>query len=261
MSPADPSRRQFVAAAAAFAAAAALTSRSADAAGGRGNVQVQARSPGPFTAVHLRVPADAEVRTGNADGLTIETDAALLPLVETVVVDGALEIRLARGVTEIRPTVLRIVVTARHIDDLAVAGSGALKTEALRTGALHLSVAGTGSITATKLHCEQLHASVAGSGTITLDGEAPRLTASVAGSGDLAAGHLRSESASVNLAGSGSVTVWPAAALTASLVGSGDVRYYGQPKVRASSAGSGSVRRAAGSPSSSARPERLTPPA
>jgi hypothetical protein len=250
MSPADPSRRQFVAAAAAFAAAAALASRSAEAAGGRGNVQVQARSPGPFTAVHLGVPADAEVRTGNADGLTIETDADLLPLIETVVVDGALEIRPLRGVTAIRPSVMRIVVTARHIDGLAVAGSGDLKTDALRTGVLHLSVAGTGSITATKLHCDRLHASVAGSGTITVDGEAPRLTASLAGSGDLAAGRLRSDTARVSVAGSGSATVWPAAELTASLVGSGDVRYYGDPKVRTSAAGSGAVRRVANSPSS-----------
>jgi hypothetical protein len=245
-----PRRRFLVAAAACTVLVVASWAWAAEPVRGSGAVQVQARSPGAFTAVHLSLPADVEVRTAGADGLTIETDANLLPLIETRIVNDALEIRLVRGVTGTRPTVLRIVVNARHIDGLAVAGLGNIKAQALRTGALDLSVAGSGSITATSLLCENLHASVAGSGRITLDGTAPRLTASVAGSGDLAAGRLRSETATVNLAGSGGATVWPAATLTAALVGSGDLRYYGNPSVSTSAVGSGAVRRVASSPSS-----------
>jgi hypothetical protein len=242
-------RRQFLGAACALAAlAAAPCARAAEQVDGRGGVQVQARAPGAFTAVELSLPAQVEVRLAGADGLTIETDGNLLPLIETPVVDGTLEIRLARSVAGIHPTVLRIVVHARRIERLAVAGSGSIATEALRAAALKLSVAGTGSIAAARLHCDALEASLAGSGSITVDGEAPALRASVAGSGDLAAGRLRSDTARVSLAGSGSATVWTAGELTASLVGSGDVRYYGNPRVRTSSVGSGTVRRAAGSP-------------
>ena len=243
-------RRRFLAAAALAAMGAAFASHASESIAGRGGVQVQTRTPGAFTAVHVAVPADVDVRIADADSLTIQTDANLLPLIETAIVNGALEIRLPRNVSAIRPTVLRIAVRARRIEGLAVAGSADLKAEALRSGSLHLSVAGSGSIAATQLHCDEVRASVAGSGKITLDGEAPRLTASVAGSGELAAGRLRSETARVNLAGAGSATVWPAAALTASIAGSGDLRYYGHPKVSTSTVGSGAVRRAAGAPGS-----------
>ena len=242
-------RRQFLATAWALAAlAAAPSARAAEQVDGRGSVQLQTRAPGAFTAVQLGMTAQVEVRIGGADDITIETDDNLLPLIETPVVNGALQIRLSRSVAGIHPTTLRIVVRARRIDRLAVAGSGSMRTEALRAGSLKLDVAGTGSIVAAGLHCDALEASVAGSGSITVDGEAPTLTASVAGSGDLVAGRLRSETARVSLAGSGNATVWTAGALTASLVGSGDLRYYGNPRVRTSSVGSGTVRQAAGSP-------------
>jgi hypothetical protein len=243
-------RRQFLLAACAAAALAAATgARAADQVEGRGAVQVQTRTPGAFTAVRLSVPAQVVVRTGEPDSLAIETDANLLPLIETAVVDGALEIRLARGVDGIRPTTLRIVVHARRIDRLAVAGSGRMTAESLHAASLQLDVAGTGSISAGQLRCDAVAASLTGSGAITLDGEAPTLSASVSGSGDLAAGRLRSDTVHVSLAGSGHATVWAAGELNASLVGSGDLRYYGHPRVHAASVGGGAVRRVAGSPS------------
>jgi hypothetical protein len=229
--------------------AAAPAVRAGETLAGRGPVQAQVRTPGAFTGVALRMPAEVEVSAGATDTVTVETSRDLLPLVETIVVRDTVVIRLREGVSGVDAAVLRIKVQARRIDALAVAGSGSIKAESLRSPSLKLSVTGSGSLVAARLHCGALDAAVAGSGSITVDGEATAFTASLAGSGDLMAARLRSDVARVSLAGSGTATVWTTGELVASLLGSGDVRYYGRPKLRISTLGSGAVRRVADAPS------------
>lgn len=242
------SRRRLLLVAASLAFLAAGTSAAAESIEGNGEIRVETRAPGAFTAVGLGAPADVEVRTGNADEVRIETDANLLPLIQTRVADGALTIRWPKHVGGIAPTRLRIVVQARRIEALAVAGAGSIKADGLRTEALRLSLSGSGTIALRNLQCQSLRTSQAGSGAIMADGKATRLVASLSGSGELQAARLESGTARVSIAGSGNATVWASSELNASLVGSGDLRYHGNPQVHESSVGTGSVRRIGGAP-------------
>jgi hypothetical protein len=247
-SPANLPRRAVLAALAA-AAATGPAHAAPDRVAGSGPVLAQTRRLDPFTGVALALPAQVELRIGSADSITIETNENLLPFIEAVVENGTLRIRPVRRGMSLTGDELKMVVTARRIERLSLAGSGAISGADLHAPRLNLDVAGGGSIALARVACEALAASIAGAGLVTIDGTAPDVSASIAGAGKLRAERLKSRAVNVNIVGSGEATVWAAGTLNASVAGSGTVRYYGSPKVRAATVGSGSAERIGPSPS------------
>jgi hypothetical protein len=216
---------------------------------GSGAIRKQAREVAHFNGLSVAVPAQVELRLGNTEGVTIETDDNLLPLVETVVVDGTLQIRPARKHITLQARTLKIVVQARSVERLAVAGSGSIDADALRGAKLQFDIGGSGSIKVKGIEAEAVAVSVGGSGDLKAgSGVARRLSISIGGSGDVDLGQLQSDTVSVSVAGSGAATVWAREALSMTIAGSGDVNYYGDPKVSKSVVGSGAARRLGAAP-------------
>lgn len=216
---------------------------------GNGNIVRQARQVSGFAGVSLAVPGNVELRVGDSEGITIETDDNLQPLIETVVEDGVLRIRPTSRNRNLHTGTMKIVVQARRIERLSVGGSGTIKAETLRSKRLDLDVGGSGTIDVAGIESDDVAAKVAGSGDIRVrGGSAPTVTVTVAGSGDVDLARVAANDAKVKVAGSGDVSVWPRSALTISIAGSGDVRYYGDPKIERRVAGSGEVRRMGDTP-------------
>ena len=209
---------------------------------GNGVRRTEARAVSGFTGIAMSVPGQLELRLGATDSVSIEADENILPLVETTVSRGTLHIKTQRE-QDIDPTVLRIVVQARQVELLSLAGAGSISADALKAATLKLDVGGSGSITLQRADIEELSVSMAGSGNATLAGKARDLKVSVAGSGSVSAAALPADEARVSIAGSGLATVSARTRLRASIAGSGSVRYQGDPKVERSIAGSGDVQR------------------
>jgi hypothetical protein len=216
---------------------------------GSGHVTKQARTVGHFTGLALAVPGNLELRIGNSEGVTVETDDNLQALVETVVENGTLTIRPARHNLNLRTHTLKIVVQAREIERVSLAGSGDIEADALRAPKLQFDIGGSGSIDVKRIEAATVAVSVGGSGNMKAGGGAARqLSVSIAGSGNADLGQVKADSASVKVAGSGEATVWSTGALSLSIAGSGDVGYYGDPALSKSVLGSGEVRRLGAAP-------------
>lgn len=215
---------------------------------GSGTVSRQVRAVGHFTGLALAVPGNVELRIGNSEGVTVETDDNLQALVETVVENGTLQIRPAKHNANLRAHTLKIVVQARNIERVALAGSGTVEADALQAQRLQFNIGGSGSIKVGTIEAESVAVSVGGSGDFDAGGAARELSVSIAGSGTADLGRLKAASASVKVAGSGEATVWATSALSMSIAGSGDVSYYGDPTVSRSIVGSGDVRRLGAAP-------------
>jgi len=209
---------------------------------GNGVKRTESRNVSGFTGVALSVPGQLEVRVGPTESVTVEADENILPLIETTVTRGTLHIRTQRG-QDIDPQVLRIVVQARQIDSLALAGAGSITSDGLKSTSLKIDLGGSGDVVLQRADIDALVVSVGGSGNVKLGGKARELRASIAGSGAIAAGALQAEDARVSIAGSGSATVSARSTLRVSIAGSGSVRYQGDPKLERSIAGSGDVQR------------------
>ena len=215
---------------------------------GSGNIKSERRNVSGFTGISLAVPASADVVQGGSEGISIETDDNILPLIETVVDGGQLKIRFKDRNMAVSTKTLRMTINVKTIDSLSVAGSGDLRAAKLQTTKLKSSIAGSGDVRIASLDADTLTVSIAGSGDFSAGGKANQVKAEIAGSGDLRIDKLAANNVKLSIAGSGDAAVWAKDTLTISVAGSGDVTYYGDAKVSQSVAGSGSVKRLGNAP-------------
>lgn len=215
---------------------------------GSGKIVKQNRETGHFTALASSIGGDVEIRQGNAEGVTVETDDNLQTLVETVVEKGTLRIRPARKNLSLDTRNLKIVVMARTLERVSVAGSGAVAADKLNAEHMQFDIGGSGELNVRELRAESLAVSLGGSGNLNVGGNVERLQISIGGSGEVQAGKLAARDASVSIGGSGEATVWASKALSASVAGSGDIGYYGDPQLSKNILGSGSIKRLGAAP-------------
>jgi len=210
---------------------------------GSGTVRTESRNVSGFSKISLAIPASAELVQGTTEGVSIESDDNIVPLIETVVENGTLKIRFSDKNMSVSTKTLKVTINAKTVEGLSVAGSGDLRAARLQSANLKTSIAGSGDVVITLLDADALVVSIAGSGNFTAGGKARSVETKIAGSGELKIGRLEAGSVKISVAGSGDATVWAKEALTISVAGSGDVKYYGDAKVTQSVAGSGSVKR------------------
>jgi hypothetical protein len=211
---------------------------------GSGHIKTEARALGHFSGVSMGLPGSLELRIGNTESVTIETDDNLLPLIETVIENGNLKIRPSKRSLDIDGRHLKIVVQAKGVDQLTLGGSGSIDADALRGPKVMIDLGGSGSIKLRGVDSDALTVVLGGSGDLKVAGGATKkLSLSIAGSGDVDLGKLQSADASVNIAGSGEATISVRDNLNVTIAGSGDVNYYGDPRVSKTSIGSGSAKR------------------
>lgn len=212
-------------------------------------VKREARTLGHFTGVGVSLPAKVEIRIGATEGVTIEADDNLLPLIEAVIDKGTLQLRPNKRNLSLQSRNIKIVVQAKKIDHLAMGGSGSIDSDALRGDKVTINVGGSGSVVVKGIEADSAVIAVGGSGSLSSGpGTLNKLSISIGGSGDVDLGKVKARDASVNVAGSGEATVWASASLSTSIAGSGGVKYYGDPAVSKSVAGSGTTRRIGDAP-------------
>ncbi len=216
---------------------------------GSGHASSAKRELAPFHHIAVDLPCKVELVQGTSEAVAIAADDNLLPLIETVVKNGQLTIKPAKGVNLSSRTNIQLTVHARTVDGLSLAGSADLLAARLQSPKLSGSIAGSGSMTIKDLQSDTLSVSVAGSGRFEAEGTTAIMDVSIAGSGDVIAPRLSAQDVNVNIAGSGDATVWARKALSASIVGSGNVRYYGDAtRGNSSTMGSGRVKQLGSSP-------------
>lgn len=212
-------------------------------------IKRQARALGHFSGVAVSLPARVEIRIGETEGVTIEADDNLLPLIEAVIEDGTLQLRPNKRGLNLQSRNMKVVVQARSIDHLAIGGSGYIDADTLRGDKVTINVGGSGSIVLKGIEADNAVIAVGGSGSLSSGaGTLNKVSISIGGSGDVNLGKVKARDAKISVAGSGEATLWASANLNASIAGSGNVNYFGDPKVSKSVAGSGNTRRLGDAP-------------
>ncbi|MFN0029974.1 MAG: head GIN domain-containing protein [Acidimicrobiales bacterium] len=187
---------------------------------GSGVIITEARALSGFHAVALHGFGTVDIVRGDQEGVQVEADDNVVPLVRTEVVGGRLIVGLVRG-TSLRNATLRIHIQATTLDELVTDGS----VDASVTG-----LAGT-----------RFALKVRGSGDIDLAGTSEAFSVELDGSGDIDAGGLVAQRATVRIEGSGDVRVQATSTLDATIEGSGDLTYLGTPALSTNISGSGDV--------------------
>ncbi|HEY1091316.1 MAG TPA: DUF2807 domain-containing protein, partial [Burkholderiaceae bacterium] len=144
-----------------------------------GEVATESRDVGAFDGLSLGGDFKVQVRQGSANKLVIKADKALLPYLESRVVESAkggrrLEVGTRRGFSYSGPSPeLSIEMPTLH--HLAIAGSGEVVIEAMKTTELEASIAGSGDVRFTDLQADSMGLKVSGSGNFLAKGRATNL--------------------------------------------------------------------------------------
>jgi hypothetical protein len=215
---------------------------------GSGNITRQNRELGHFTALATSVGGSVEVRIGNTESVSIETDDNLMPLVETVIENGTLRIRPVKKDMQLEPHTLKIVLQAKSLERITVGGSGTVDADRLHGQKLVFDVGGSGAISVRNLEAQSVSVSLGGSGNLKASGTTEQLQVSIGGSGKVQAGPLAARDVQISIGGSGQATVSAKQSLNVSVAGSGDIAYYGDPQITKSIVGSGSLKRLGSTP-------------
>jgi hypothetical protein len=210
---------------------------------GSGQVTKTQRQLTGFKGLSLELPSNVEIVQGDSEGVVIETDQNIAPLIETVVENDQLKIRSIPRFKSLKPTSLKITVHARTLDRISISVSGDVRAKKLQSATLEAGISGSGEIHIGTLDANFLSVDISGSGDFFAGGRADTARLSIAGSGDVKVGTLAAKSVTVNIAGAGNAKVWASEKLNVSIAGSGDVGYYGDAAVSQSVAGSGRVRK------------------
>ena len=215
---------------------------------GSGQITTVQRQVTGFKGIALEVPAMVNVVQGDSEGVLIETDDNIAPLIEAVVENDQLKIRLAQRFTSIRPKSLKVTVNARLVESLSISGSGDIQSSQLKSGTLATRISGSGDIRIAKLDVDTLSVSISGNGDFSAGGRADSVRSSISGSGDIKTSTLAARNVKLSIAGSGNAQVWASQGLTISIAGSGDVGYYGDAAVTQSVSGSGRIKKLGAAP-------------
>ncbi len=210
---------------------------------GSGRVVSEARAVSGFHGVELASSGLVIVTQGDTEGLVIEAEDNIQPLLESKVgSDGILHLGFKphHGHLEYKhDVVFRLAV--KNLDSLVLAGSGRIEAAALTVDHPRIELLGSGEIALDNLHADAVAVAINGSGNVKLAGVARDQKTSLNGSGEYEAKNLKTDDASVTVSGSGEASVWAGKSLSAEVSGSGEIGYYGSPVLKQVISGSGEV--------------------
>jgi len=211
---------------------------------GNGISTTQQRSLGDFNGVDVAGPIKVFISQNPVSSVKIEADENLLEYIEIENRGDVLEISTRRGFN-LRPRAgINIYVAAPSFDNLAVTGSGELRTQTKISNGKEVDVDVTGSgDVLLNIDAPAINTEITGSGNITVNGSTRNFSTEVTGSGEVHAFDLLSENTKVTISGSGDVEIFASKQLDVNISGSGDVKYKGNPSVNKSVAGSGDIRK------------------
>lgn len=212
---------------------------------GSGKTATETRDVSDFTAVQLSWLGDLAITQGDTEGLRIEAEDNILPLITTRVDGGTLIIELvddADGGMVIPTQSVKYSLQVKDLKSIDLSGAGNISAPALKSEQLRLTLSGAGNVDLQQLTTQELDARSSGAGNLTLAGAAETQSVTLSGLGNYSAGDLQSNDATVDISGAGNATVWAAKTLDVKISGAGSVSYYGSPQVTESISGVGSVK-------------------
>ncbi len=235
-------RRAFIGAALVAGSTAAFAGLFGNTVDGSGRIASDTRTLSGYKSIAIHGPFKVVLRQSGREGVQLQGDDNLLPLVETTVSGQALEIGPKKGTDFGRQQVV-VTVDFISLHALSLDGSGQVGADGLIAPRLDVAIGGSSQLQLDRVDAGTVNVALGGSGGLRAGGKARRLVLVIGGSGSVQAGQLQAEDVTVSVGGSGGAAVHAANTLKVSVAGSGSVVYSGDPKVSKSVAGSGTVSR------------------
>lgn len=174
---------------------------------GSGNVVTETRDISGFKAIDVSGVFNVEIVAQKGFSVQIEADDNLIPLIQTEVNDGVLEISTEKRIKSSSKMTIRI--SAPDIEKIQVSGVAKVSLTELKNAALKIDTSGASKV--------------------TVAGETRDLNIEVSGASKIEAANLSSVNADINASGASQVSVNVTGDLKADCSGASNVTYSGTP--------------------------------
>ncbi len=208
---------------------------------GSGQLRSEIRQVTGVSRVELSIDANLEIKQGTAESIQLTAEDNILPVLQTNVVGGTLNIRYQPQINVRTFHQPKLVLTVTNLSGLRLSSSGTVKVDPLSTGDFELDLTSSCNVSLQGIQADKITTNISSSGDIDIQGVANSLDLHVSSSGNFNAANLELQTASVNLSSSGDVTLWVVKNLDVNISSSGDVTYYGSPTVSQHISSSGEV--------------------
>ena len=204
---------------------------------GDGDVVEEVRHPGSFNGVKVTSGMNVYLIQGGETRVIVVADKNLHEVIETVVVDGTLEIRaLANIWNSSSKKVMVYFDKVREIE--ATAGSNIYTGSRLVLDQVDLR-ASAGSNFQMDLESDLINVSVSSGANILLEGQSKQITARTSSGGNLKAEDFRADISDIKASSGANAWITAMKEITAHASSGGNIFYYGTPQTTNTSASSG----------------------
>lgn len=206
---------------------------------GSGDMASETREVSGFDEVVLRGSGRVMVDVTGAESLTIDAEDNILPLLESKVSNGRLELGARESISPTEEIVYTI--TASELRGVTISGSGDVRVSEFTTDSFTVEVNGSGDVDVSRIEADEVNVDISGSGGVEISGSSNLLEIGISGSGRFDGPDLEAAIGSVRISGSGDAVINVSDTLNATVSGSGNVEYIGSPTLNASTSGSGDI--------------------
>jgi hypothetical protein len=207
---------------------------------GSGTTATEERSVRSFIALKVSGGIEVELTQSDNESLVITADDNVLPLIESIVSDGVLRIRLKEPVRN--AGTMKAFVSFKKLEAIEVSGAVRLKgTNPMTFENLGIEGSGASEIRL-DIMASGLKAEMSGASSITVKGTSKNSRIDASGASKVYASELETETTYVDASGASIIEIWATSQVKADASGASGIRYKGRPEqVQKNTSGASSV--------------------
>jgi hypothetical protein len=208
---------------------------------GNGVVDSETRQIIDFDEIGVYGEFDVIFKQDSFHSIEVEAEENLIPYIVTAVSGNKLIVKSLDDRCLRNKKVMRVYVTAPDIDEMALLGSGSIRSEdTIFTENIDLKITGSGNMNIL-LDAYHLDGTITGSGDMKVSGFGEYTRFVITGSGEMRTLDYLHNYCDIEISGSGDAWIDAAKALDVTILGSGDVFYVGNPSISKKISGSGDL--------------------
>ena len=173
-----------------------------------GKIIFEIRNVRDFNKIDFKLVGSLEIVQGADESVIIEADDNVIPIIETVVEDGILKVRMIKWKCFRNVKNLKVCVSVKDLCLVKNQGVGSIEIKKLQTPSLTLILSGVGSLNVQDLETDSLDAQLIGVGSLNINaGIAKKQTILVSGCGSFNGQNLAGMTGVVTVSGCGSAKI------------------------------------------------------
>ena len=207
---------------------------------GDGNLIQETRNVDDFKEIHASGAYNISFSQINNTSVDLFGDSNILPIINTTVNNGILNIGTNSNDCYSTQNTLEITATAQYFEGITLDGAGKIEAHNIATTELHYVTNGSATINSS-FNADNFSVTITGSGDAQFAGSAENGVFSIGGAGGVQASTMSVDICTITIEGTGNVYIHVISEMNVTITGTGSIYYTGDPDINSNISGTGQI--------------------